>query len=305
MKIYNPNLKKDIVNELYYLDSEYFQFDLPIPFKEGLVIQPVNIKNYNKFMICSECLTLDRTQDPDGILLSSNLEFLLLKMTSKEEGAKYSQYFLNICEMCFGIPYGVRCIKCGKIYSITEFVKKANEEKDDLHCECGEKDCFKETFSYSTNPETKKPELNIAGIKVDAKEFDRLRQIIMYQNLPDYKDDSWVDPDVKADQEEKHRLLAKKNKSKDPGIEKKIVCVSSQTCYKIEELYKMSIRKFLMLLTAVDDAMTYQSTKIGLMTGMVSLKEPLEHWIYKNEQDDLYGSAVDAGEFKNKIASVN
>ena len=96
-------------------------------------------------------------------------------------------------------------------------------------------------------------------------------------------------------------IREKKNKGGNATLERKIVCVSAKTSYKIQELYELSIRKFLMLLSAVDDAMTYETTRIGLMTGMVSTKEPLQHWIYKSEDEDLYGAAVDAQAFKENI----
>ena len=66
----------------------------------------------------------------------------------------------------------------------------------------------------------------------------------------------------------------------------------------------MTIRKFLMLLSAIDDAMNYECTRIGLMTGMVSMKEPVEHWIYKKESDDLYGGeAVSLDDMKQTLGS--
>ena len=73
---------------------------------------------------------------------------------------------------------------------------------------------------------------------------------------------------------------------------------------KIEEIYNMTIRKFLMLLSAIDDAMNYECTRIGLMTGMVSMKEPVEHWLYKSEKS-MYGSAVTSDDYQSKIKSAN
>ena len=82
------------------------------------------------------------------------------------------------------------------------------------------------------------------------------------------------------------------------------MCVAAKTSYKMDELYNMPIRKFLMLLTAVDDAMQYEATRVGMMTGMVSMKEPPEHWIYKKETDvlgDVYKSIDD---FKSEMSQV-
>ena len=126
----------------------------------------------------------------------------------------------------------------------------------------------------------------------------------MYQNLPDYKDDSFVDPILREDQRKKQELLAQKNKTGTATLERKIVCVAAKSNYKIEEIYNMTIRKFLMLLSAIDDAMNYECTRIGLMTGMVSMKEPIEHWIYKKESDDLYGDAVTLDDLQKEISSA-
>ena len=40
------------------------------------------------------------------------------------------------------------------------------------------------------------------------------------------------------------------------------------------------------------------------MTGMVSMKEPIEHWIYKKESDDLYGDAVTLDDLQKEISSA-
>lgn len=304
MKIYNPNLPKEMVKELERLNNYYFQFDKPIPFKEGLNLYPINVKNHDEFLAASACLTLNRLESAEGIM-TSNLGYLLLKMNDKnkqDEAAMWSQYFIRICELVFHIKYRIYCEKCGRVYDYFDFLTKATNKNEPFICECGNSENFNVNIRYKLNEQTKKHELVINGVTINSKEFDLLRQIIMYQNLPDYKDDSWVDPEVREDQREKQQLLAKENKSGTATLERKIVCVSAKSCYKIDELYELTMRKFLILLSAIDDAMTYECTRIGLMTGMVSSKEPVEHWIYKQEDADLYGRASDAGEFKNKVS---
>ena len=161
---------------------------------------------------------------------------------------------------------------------------------------------FEAMIRYAVNPETKKYELVVAGHKIDAAAFERLRQIIMYQNLPDYYDDSKIDPDLKKDYAERIRI--KSQKSGKATTEKKIVCVAAKTSYKMDELYNMPIRKFLMLLTAVDDAIQYEATRVGMMTGMVSMKEPPEHWIYKKETDVMGDAYKSLDEFKSEMSQV-
>ena len=55
----------------------------------------------------------------------------------------------------------------------------------------------------------KRYNLIIDGVELDNEKFNRLRKIIMYQNLPDFKDDSWVDKAIRKDQEERQKLMSK------------------------------------------------------------------------------------------------
>lgn len=299
MKIFNKTLPKDIVEELQYLDEAYFPFDEPVPLTGNLKLYPVNVRYHDEFLACSACMTLNRMDDPEG-LRYSNLGYLIHKMEDENEGKKWSRCFSRLCELVFNLKNGIKCNKCGKLWGFQEFFTGLQKKGNDFRCDCGEID-FVEIIGIRENKETKKKELRIDGNVVSQKDFDRMRQIVMYQNLPDYKDDSWVDLEVRKDQEETRVLKAKKNKMGSATLERKMVCLAVKTGFFLEDIYKLSIRKFLMMFSAVDDLINYETARIGLMTGMVSTKEPLEHWVYKNEDEDIYGKAVDAGAFKDMI----
>jgi hypothetical protein len=144
---------------------------------------------------------------------------------------------------------------------------------------------LQEVISFKTDEKGKRI-LVVDGHEINGEDFMRLRKIVLYQNLPDFKDDSWVDRAVREDQKAKQELLSKDMGS--ASIEKKIVCVSAVSNYKIDELYDLPIRKFLMLLTSIDDVITYATNRIGSMNGFVKMKNPPEHWIYKKEKG-MYG----------------
>lgn len=304
MKVFNKTLRKEIIEELQYLEDRYFTFDKPIPFVTGLTLYPVSLDNYNEFLICSSCLTLNKNETAEGIM-QSNLDFLIAKMEDENVGALYSRYVSRLLEIIFHIQNGMRCNKCGKIIPFVDFFKLLQEQKEHTKCpDCGSGN-LEEVIRYITNPKTKKKELVVMGVHINSKDFDRLRQIVMYQNLPDYKDDSWVNAEIREDQRLRNELLTKNNGGPVfASLEKKIVCVSAKSSYKIEEIYNMSMRKFIMLLTAIDDAMAYECDRIGRMSGLVSSPKPLEHWIYKHEAS-LYDTAVDAKEYTTKINSAN
>ena len=297
-----PESEKKILEEINYYKDKYFTYDEPIPF-HGLTIYPVTMRNYQQFMVSTACLTLNKNDDIKG-LRYTNLEYLMNKLKDDKEGPEMSLRLTQIVELCLHVKNGLKCDKCGKIMTYEEFFPKYQAAKTDeerlktLTCECGGN--FHEVVKFKQDEETKRYNLIIDGVELDNEKFNRLRKIIMYQNLPDFKDDSWVDKAIRKDQEERQKLMSKGQGT--ASTERKMLCLVAKTNYKLEDVYDMPIRKFLKLLDVVNDAMEYETTKIGLMTGMVSLKkgETIEHWIYKKD-NGMYGSAVDADSLINKI----
>lgn len=304
MKIYNKNLPQAIREELQMLEQRYFTFDTPIPFKEGLILYPVKIRDYEDFMHAVTCLTLNKNSEESGLTMS-HLDYLYTQTQDAKLGGLWKMLFSRLCEIVFHAKAGVYCPKCGAQYTYAEFSDMLRATGENTICpECGD-NSFAETILFRKETKGKHYRLEIGGVTIDRKEFDRIRQIIVYQNLPDYQDDSWVHEEVKADEAERRRLASSRHGKVSASLEKKIVCVSAKSNYKIEELYDLSIRKFLMLLTAIDDAMTYETNRIGLMSGALSSKKfELEHWIYKPDRS-MYGAAVSAEAYTGKIASSN
>jgi hypothetical protein len=141
------------------------------------------------------------------------------------------------------------------------------------------------------DPKTNKYSLIVDGHTIDHKAVDRLRNIVLFQNFPDYRDDSWVDPMLKKEYEERMRLERLKN-DVHATIEKKVICLSITTHYSFEEIWDMTIRRFTMALEAVDDLINYKIMRTAVSSGFVSLPKgkTIEHWIYKPYKD-MYGDA--------------
>ena len=150
-----PEINKQILEDVEYFRDKYYTYDLPIPFKEGLTMYPVYVKDYNEFLSCSACLTLNKNDTPEGIRMT-NIDYLVSKMKDKEEVPLWSLRFTKILELCLHIKSGLKCPKCGKFMSFEEFYKKyddpAIEDKNSiLICECGEK--FEETVKFAPDEE--------------------------------------------------------------------------------------------------------------------------------------------------------
>lgn len=307
----NPKIAK----ELAAYEFRYFRQDLPIPFC-GLTIYPATVAEYERFIDAISCLTLDKNTTLDGLRMS-NLDFLISKMTSddKEENARWSYRLTSLAEICFHVKNGYKCPKCGKVYAfgdpevaeIAERSEKRAKEFVSAHADsfdAGEEGlralqeaaaprCLADETVLSPTLTIKKDEkgknvLVVDGHVIDSDDFNRLRQIILFQNLPDYRDESWIDPSLKADREKK-LALEKQQNDVYASTEEKVVCLSISTSYRFEEIYAMSIRKFTMALSTVDEKINYQITKLAVMTGLVTLPKgkSLDHWIYHRNKDQF------------------
>jgi len=58
-----------------------------------------------------------------------------------------------------------------------------------------------------------------------------------------------------------------------------------------------------MLFGAIDDKLVYEAALQGRMSGFVSSKEPLPHWIYKKEED-MYGSSMSLDDMKQQLSHI-
>ena len=291
-----------IADEIMAYENQYFKEDLPIPFCGTLKLYPATVREYEVFSHCSSCLTLNKNQDAEGLRMSY-LDYLYSRtQLPGEEGQRWSYKIQKLFEVIFHIQNGIKCTKCGRVisYNSPEFIEyinkvseaqKNNQPTPDLNCPtegCGSVE-FIEMMKFVEDPETHKHDLYVDGQKISRKDFDRLRYIVLFQNFPDYQDDSWVDPDIKKDYEERQELERKKNDVY-ATIEKKIVCLSIYTSWTFEYIYSMSIRKFTMALVAMDDLINYKINRTAMMSGFVQWPKdkPLEHWIYKPHKD-LFG----------------
>lgn len=304
-----PESEKKILEEVEYLRDKYFTYDEPVPFC-GLYLYPVSVRNYNEFMTSNACLLLNKNDDPMGIKFT-HLDYLLSKISDEKEGVLWSMRFSKIIELCFHILPGMKCSKCGKYIPYDQFFTeervKLYQEGDDedrkkfFDCDCGEGKMVA-SLDQKKDEKSNKTVLLIDGHEIDYVNFNKMRKYILYQNLPDFKDDSWADKAIRDDQAKRAEIL-----SKDSGkasLERKMLCVVASTGIDISKIYDMSIRKFIALLGVINDYTEYKATKVGLMSGMVSLKkgQKIDHWIYTKEKSDAEGivdSEAFAQQFKN------
>jgi len=90
------------------------------------------------------------------------------------------------------------------------------------------------------------------------------------------------------------------------STERKMVCLSIATNYKLEEIYEMSVRKFTIALGAVEDLINYKIMKTALMSGFVKMSKDnkIEHWIYKKPVDIYGDSYKDAEQTQSSLSNL-
>lgn len=309
-------IKPEIAQELEKDEILYFREDKPVPFC-GLLIYPIQVRDYEAFCACTDCLTLNRKESVIGLSMN-DLDFLLYQTQDKEKGAEWSYKIQKLFELVFHIENGIQCqnSECQKIirYESKEFVQyieavqKAQKEKATLpQLKCpncgGEK--FNEVIKILRDEKTKYYYLVIQGHKIMPKDFELFRRLVMFQNMPGYRDDSWVDPELRKDYETKLELQNKKNNFS-ASIERKVIGIAINTNYKFDEIFSMSIRKFTTMLSMIDELIDYKITKTAMMSGFVSAPKDfkLEHWLYKSEKD-MYGDAYkDYDTLKQEVSNL-
>lgn len=315
-------------DKLTIYEQNFFTYDEPVPFKADLCIYPATIKDYYRFYNVISCFTLDKNDDPSGIGLSMNeLQYVFHLM--KQEGTfAFRDQFVGLLELVFHLDNGLYCdnVECehkGEIYAYKDIrpqVEKLNlellqkykgvengealfnqEKKEKLyemqlcpHCQQMMKDV------YEFKEEDKKPILCVKGISIKNKEFKELKRIYCYQNIPDF-DDTYIDPELKASLEETSRL--KSGKTEQPTLERQKACIAVSTGYTLEYIDNLTLRKFTQLLRVADAKLTYLASKMGEMSGLVTFKSPLPHWIYtkENARKSMFDNIMTVDQIQKKI----
>jgi hypothetical protein len=235
----------------------HFTYNKPIPFK-NLLIYPILMSEHFEFYGTIKCLTIEQNKIPDPKILSmSYLDFLFHSIKTNPDYCDYREMLVEIIRICLRV----------------------------------------EPNNIGFTDENGKITLFINGEKINKKDFDILRKIICYQNMPDY-DDTYIDPELKQALDEANELNSREFEGQ-TSLERQILCVVASTALKQEDIEKMTIRKFILLLQIVDSKLHYQIYKTGECSGMSSFKKPILHWMYY--KDNKFDSLIKYDSFKEKM----
>ena len=255
--------------------NQYIPFNKPFPYND-YNIHAIKLCDMYEVNDALNILQIDKNVLGQIELISmSNLRFILLIAESEK---KYASSLEKLLRKVFNVPddYVVQkyvndkeeFIIIGKLLNITE--DEAIFSEDSI-------------------------------IKIDAKNFDDIKDIILYQTYPDYTN-QYIDPDVKKATDEYYRL--KNKNAKHVSLEHKIICVQAKTGMTLEAIGNLNIRNFYQLFDVIVDEDEYIINRSAELDGK-EFKNPIEHWAYKEKKDKYAEAFCDADSFVNQVQSAN
>jgi hypothetical protein len=322
-------LGENLKEKLTVIEDLYFCNDMPVPFKDDLKIHPVKVKDYNIFYSLISCFTINKNEDMTGIGISmTHLDYLCHLISEEEKkGQKFLiNQFFNLLELIFNIRNGLICPTCfskdkeihlfddinKEIFEISkQFNRQVKEEQESYvaevkrylekiqicpHCGNHKRDLIYIDFA----PKHKIVKVGLSTI--DSNDYEMLKTVFCYQNILDY-DDEYIDPELKEALDETTKL---KNKNMGhPSLEKQKACVVISSPYTFDTVNELTLRKFTYLLRTIDSKMQYTAYRQGEMSGLVTFKNELEHWIWSSDKKkDKFSDIKSVDSIKKKFEAV-
>ena len=246
----------------------YLIYNKEIKYNEHITLYPIKMKDIITFQQYQMALTLrkDAIFQDKQIIKMGYLEFIKYACRNDELAQKYN---MPLLPFYYDFIIGILQLTCGEDVEI-----KYNTS----------------TLDFSIN-----------DFLVTDEVFDDLRKIIIIQNDIDFDIDEFMNIDTVKALEKAREFEAKKNKEKaDIGdyIDSIIIGL------KVTEEYvsNLTIRKFWRYIKRINKHEEYEACRSGQMSGMVTFKEPIQHWMTSIEVTDKYENLkTDEDELRSKI----
>ena len=246
----------------------YLIYNKEIKYNEHITLYPIKMKDIITFQQYQIALTLrkDAIFQDKQIIKMGYLEFIKYACRNDELAQKYN---MPLLPFYYDFIIGVLQLTCGEDVEI-----KYNTS----------------TLDFSIN-----------DFLVTDEVFDDIRKIIMIQNDIDFDIDEFMNIDTVKALEKAREFEAKKNKEKadiEDYIDSMIIGL------KVTEDYvsNLTIRKFWRYIKRINKHEEYEACRSGQMSGMVTFKEPIQHWMTSIEVTDKYENLkTDEEELRSKI----
>lgn len=247
--------------------KKYLLFDTPIKYNKFITLYPLKMMNVLEFNQYQHAFTVrkDATFTEKKFIKMRYFDFLKYVAQDEEVAIKYK---MPVLPYYFKMSCQLLLLMCGE---------NANMDvEEDLT-------------------------VFINGCEITNDIFDDLRRIFIIQNDVDFDIDEFINIDAYHALEKAREFEAKKNKS-DGDTEDYIDSLAIALSVPSEYVEKLSIRKFWRYIKRIQKHETYEACFTGQMGGMVTFKEPLQHWMTSMEVTDKYANVkANEDELRSKI----
>lgn len=251
-----------MVVEIKDLERKYFSKNKPVEFilknKEQIKIYPILVEEWDIFEENYDILDINKREIPSMEIIKMSYLEFILNMCRIED--KYYDKLVNILSLCLHI-----------------------KNKDDIK------------FYF----ENEKPIILIKdNICISSKDFDKIKKIIMYQNIDGY-DDTYISKDIRE-------VIEKQNKIKMKGIkllslEDKLIFLGNKMGKPSKWFMKMPYREFQKRFNLAVEEMDYKINRTAELSGNVKFNVPIEHLIYKKDKNKYAEYFENKDNFVNKV----
>lgn len=245
----------------------YLMFDDPIVYNEKLILHPVKMKDFLTFQKYQYAFTVrkDAVFRDKKIIKMTYLEFIKHACRNSELAEKYN---MPLLPFYYDFIIAMLQIICG----------------DDAEIK------YRNDLSFSVN-----------DFEISDEVFDDIRRIFFIQNNIDFDIDEFMNIETVQAFEKASEFEAKKKKE-DSDIEDYIDSLIIELKISEEFVKNLTIRKFWRYIKRINKHEEYQICRTAGMSGWVSFKEPLQHWMTSIEVKDRYENLkTDEEELRSKI----
>ena len=246
----------------------YLIYNKEIKYNEHITLYPIKMKDIITFQQYQMALTLrkDAIFQDKQIIKMGYLEFIKYACRNDELAQKYN---MPLLPFYYDFIIGILQLTCGEDVEI-----KYNTS----------------TLDFSIN-----------DFLITDEVFDDLRKIIIIQNDIDFDIDEFMNIDTVKALEKAREFEAKKNKEK-ADIEDYIDSIIIGLKVTEDYVSNLTIRKFWRYIKRINKHEEYEACRSGQMSGMVTFKEPIQHWMTSIEVTDKYENLkTDEDELRSKI----
>ena len=246
----------------------YLIYNKEIKYNEHITLYPIKMKDIITFQQYQMALTLrkDAIFQDKQIIKMGYLEFIKYACRNDELAQKYN---MPLLPFYYDFIIGILQLTCGEDVEI-----KYNTS----------------TLDFSIN-----------DFLVTDEVFDDLRKIIIIQNDIDFDIDEFMNIDTVKALEKAREFESKKNKEK-ADIEDYIDSIIIGLKVTEDYVSNLTIRKFWRYIKRINKHEEYEACRSGQMSGMVTFKEPIQHWMTSIEVTDKYENLkTDEDELRSKI----